>query len=116
MSGIPKLSLRDTGPPGALLLTPVAAALLTGREFGGDVAGGVGGGSFAAGCESGRREAAVGGDIDPLSSGSLSCTAPIFEKELPLSGRSSNCVSLDDVGTYVLIDVGAFCRCVGVAV
>lgn len=105
------LSLCGTAPDGVAPLAPVTAMALTGREPGGDVAGGAGG------CETGRREL-VGGDVElaaARSSGSLSCTALNLANELPLSGRSSSCDSLDDVGTYVLSVVGARSRWAGAA-
>ena len=118
MSGMPKLSERWTWPLEAPPLAPGAAMVLAGRELGGDVAGGD---SCAGSCDTGRREPGGGGDVavgplcpSALSSGSFSCTAPIFANELPLSGRCSSCVSLDDVGTYVLIVVDALTRRAGV--
>lgn len=125
MSGIPKLSERRIWPLEAPPLAPGAAIVLGGRELGGEVAGGDGGASCVVGCDTGRCEPCGGGDVDvavagaplspsALSSGSFSCIAPIFANELPLSGRCSSCVSLDDVGTYVLIVVGALGTCAAV--
>ena len=121
MSGMPKLSERCTCALEAPPLAPCETIVLAGRELGGDVAGGDGGESCAGGCDTGRSEP-CGGDVDgdvavapsAPSSGSFSCTVPIFAYELVLIGRCSSCVSLDDVGTYVLIVVGAFGRRAGV--
>lgn len=122
MSWMPKLSERWIWPLEAPPLAPGAAMVLAGRELGGDVAGGDGDDSCTGACDTGRREPGGGNDAvnvaplgpSALSSGSFSCTALIFANELLLSGRSSSCVSLDDVGTYVLIVVGALGRRAGV--